>query len=97
MSMAVGSKLQLEPGSWLEALFDVYIGIVVGTSHSVKIISRWWYLKTLLPILRAFGITIDVDGTAKSKDGEKTLKVVAVGYGRTGTVSPSGKLFSVFV
>ena len=87
MSMAVGSKLQLEPGSWLETLYDVYIGTIVGANHFIYICSKWWYIHLVRPILNLFGIRLEKDEEVKSKDDEKTLKVVGVGYGRTGTVS----------
>lgn len=92
MSMAMGAKLQLEPGSFMETLYDIYIGIVVGANHSFYIVSRWWYQNLLRPILLAFGIQFDLFETkaqqqAKQDGKKETLKVVAVGYGRTGTVS----------
>lgn len=78
MSMAVGSKLQLEPGSWEEVLYEVYIGVVVGVGHNVNML----YVNFVRPYLRMLGMaTEEVVGS-----GEKTLKVVGVGYGRTGTV-----------
>lgn len=91
MSMAMGAKLQLEPGSLMETLYDIYIGIVVGANHSFYIVSRWWYQNLVQPILLAFGIQFDLFETKAqqqaNKEGTKeTLKVVAVGYGRTGTV-----------
>lgn len=87
MSMAMGAKLQLEPGSFMETLYDIYIGIVVGANHSFYIVSRWWYLNLFRPILLAFGIELGVFETkAATEKGKETLKVVAVGYGRTGTV-----------
>lgn len=86
MSMASGSKLQLEPGSWLEALYDIYIGTVVGAAHSIYITAKWWYVNVAIPLSAAFGYELKQDKEIVSKDGEKTLKVVAVGFGRTGTV-----------
>jgi hypothetical protein len=85
-SMASGSKLQLEPGSWLETAYDVYIGSVVGASHSFKICAKWWFGRAIAPVLSAAGFQVRADKVVQSADGEKTLKVVAVGYGRTGTV-----------
>ena len=86
MSMAVGSKLQLEPGSWLEALYDVYIGTIVGANHFIYICTKWWYVHLILPILNLLGLHLEEEKQVKSKDGKKTFKVVGVGYGRTGTV-----------
>lgn len=87
MSMAVGSKMHFQPGSWLEAGYEIFIGSVVGAAHSIYIVSKWWYLNVIRPIFSFLGIKMDVDKTVKSRDGEKTLKVVAVGFGRTGTYS----------
>jgi hypothetical protein len=57
-----------------------------------------------MPLLNSVGFNLAKDKVVTSADGEKTLKVVAVGYGRTGTVRPqrskslipmaSGLLFS---
>lgn len=85
MSMSVGAKLQLEPGSWAELVYDVCIGIAVGAAHSFYIVTRWWNIHMIHPILQAFGLKLDQEETNNGK--EKTLKVVAVGYGRTGTYS----------
>jgi hypothetical protein len=87
MSMAAGSKIHFEAGSWLEAVYDVYIGTVVGAAHSCYIVGKWWYVHVLVPLATAFGVQLAADKEVVSKDGEKTLKVVAVGYGRTGTYS----------
>ena len=84
--MALGSKLELEPGSWMEALYDVYIGIVVGTRHFFYISMKWWYTDVAVPALDLLGFQINKYKKVVSKDGKKTLKVVGVGYGRTGTV-----------
>ena len=42
MSMATGSKAQFEPGSWGEALHDVYIGTITGATHSFYLVVKWW-------------------------------------------------------
>jgi hypothetical protein len=39
-----------------------------------------------MPLLNSVGFNLAKDKLVASADGEKTLKVVAVGYGRTGTV-----------
>jgi hypothetical protein len=41
MSMAAGSKMLFEPGSWQEAAYEVYIGVVVGAAHSFYIVTKW--------------------------------------------------------
>jgi hypothetical protein len=99
MSMALGSKLQLEPGSWAELAYDVCIGIAVGAMHSIWITGRWWFNHLVRPILTFAGLM--APQTAESESEENELKVVAVGYGRTGTVrrvhmphpSSRGRLF----
>jgi hypothetical protein len=87
MSMSMGSKMQLEPGSWMEVLYDVYIGTVVGVGHSVKIGWRFVFQTFFASSLRLLGFEIESTDKVVESDGEKGLKVVAVGYGRTGTVS----------
>ncbi|KAL7574204.1 hypothetical protein ACA910_012464 [Epithemia clementina (nom. ined.)] len=87
MSMAVGSKLHFQPGSWLEVVYDVIVGTITGVAHSVYLVSKWWYVNLIRPTLNLCGFRLQIDKVVKSRDGEKTLKVVAVGYGRTGTYS----------
>jgi hypothetical protein len=53
----------------------------------VLMFSRW-YVHLVMPSLNSLGFKLAKDKIITSADGEKTLKVVAVGYGRTGTVSP---------
>ena len=75
MTMKTGSELRFEAGSWQEAAHDIYIGLLVGLGHVFKIFVQMPYnylLGTAIPPpLRESG----------------TLKVVGVGFGRTGTVS----------
>ncbi len=80
--MAHGSKLRFEPGSWQEAVYDVYIGVVVGASHVFYFARRC----VVNPILDAFGIQLRNDATSGKASAERSLKVVGVGFGRTGTV-----------
>lgn len=84
--MAFGSKLQLESGpSVLEALYDVYIGVlVVGASHSFWLVVHVTYSSLYKPLLRAFRRLPYKDKKERNDEG---LKLVAVGFGRTGTVS----------
>jgi len=85
MSMKTGSKLHFEPGSLLESLHDVYMGTIVGAAHSGHVVKKWFDDNLASPLLRAFSLKSDEE--VHSKDGIKTLKVIAVGYGRTGTYS----------
>jgi hypothetical protein len=83
--MSFGSKLQLEPGSWMEAAYDVYIGVVVGGRHSAFLVSRGAYSFFIHPILSLLGIQ-HINSQGEAATNTEGLKVVAVGYGRTGTV-----------
>jgi hypothetical protein len=79
------AKMNFDNGSWQEALYEVYVGITVGSSHG------WYFLKKnamgfAAPVLGAFGVEIGGKTNASIHEG-KELKVVGVGYGRTGTVS----------
>ena len=88
MSMAMGSKLHLEPGSWAEIVYDIAIGIAVGAHHSLYFVTRWWYLHLIQPILTLLGWQgNDVVDLNQKNQTLNSLKVIAVGYGRTGTVS----------
>ena len=91
--MSMGSKVQFEPGSWLEVLYEVYIGIVMGVGHSVKMGSKYLYQTFIVSTLKLIGMDLQASDTVQSKDGEKALKVVAVGYGRTGTVGRCSHYF----
>jgi hypothetical protein len=82
MTMKNGSDLRFEPGSWTEAAHDVYIGLVVGMGHVVKI---FFYA----PYYCLFGSKVSIPLLPPGN-----LKVVGVGFGRTGTVGlPSFLLF----
>ena len=94
---ASSAKIHYEPGSWQEMLNDIYTGTVVGAAHSIYLVAKWWYVNLIRPILNVFGLYLPEDKVVESEDGEKTLKVVAVGYGRTGTVSPPWWSLQIFV
>ena len=73
--MKTGAELRFEPGSWQEAAHDVYVGLLVGMGHVYKIFVQMPYdaifSSSSMPTVRQAG----------------ELKVVGVGFGRTGTVS----------
>lgn len=85
MSMSSGAKMQIEAGSFVEAVHDIYIGFVVGVAHSWYFVDKFFREQIFQPLTSAFGIETSIEGIPEEK--EKTLKVVGVGYGRTGTVS----------
>jgi hypothetical protein len=84
MTMKNGSDLRFEPGSWTEAGHDVYIGLVVGMGHVVKI---FFYA----PYYCLFGSKVSIPLLPPGN-----LKVVGVGFGRTGTVGLPSFLLLLF-
>ena len=86
MSMAFGAKLQLQPGSWMETAYDVIIGIIVGASHSLNMLRKNLVNSSFVQaVFKLFGLVYN-DEDAPSTKRHEGLKVVGVGYGRTGTV-----------
>jgi len=74
-TMKFGSDQRFEAGSWAEFLHEIYIGLLVGMGHVYKIFLEmpWQYL---------FG-----SSQVKQLPPAEELKVVGVGFGRTGTYS----------
>jgi hypothetical protein len=93
--MSYGAKLQLEPGSWTEAAYDIYIGTVVGARHSAFLVSRTFYKLLVQPFLTILGLK-NIFEQAQETINTEGLKVVAVGYGRTGTVRRPTKISVAF-
>lgn len=94
MTSKKASSPNVRRDSVSETLKDWYSGLTVGMYHSC------WYAKDLViaavvrPVQRALGTynpkkeTKVLQRLAKLKEGEKpTLKVIGIGFGRTGTVS----------
>ena len=75
MTMKMGSDARFEAGSWQEAAHDVSIGLWVGLGHVYKIFCQ-------MPYQYLVGTSVQPQ---LQESGE--LKVVGVGFGRTGTVS----------
>jgi hypothetical protein len=87
MRLSLGSKLigQFEPGSWAEAVFDVIVGVLAGTLRTCYIFSTWVYVNIVRPMAKLVGLHLPEGKRPKVVDGK--IKVAAVGFGRTGTVS----------
>jgi hypothetical protein len=97
MPLSIASSITSNT-TWQEMMYDIYIGFVVGAAHSLKLTARWWYYHLIVPMAhRVMGIQLDADKyriESKSWTEEnRKLQVVAVGYGRTGTVRQNGHLF----
>ena len=99
MSHRIGASLGLEPGSYQEAIYDIYVGTVVGAAHIFYFVKRWiidWVIEPLLWVVGKnkkwkTGTSTDESGSnidnVQQPDTDKgELKVVGIGFGRTGTV-----------
>lgn len=82
---------QYQPGSWSDFFGDFYSGLAVGVGHS-----RWYIQNAIhkgwhsISSLGGWTSTDDEgrkDGKIQDTRRETALKVVGVGYGRTGTYS----------
>jgi len=81
--MSYSTKKQFKPGSWEEVLYDYYSGLSVGALHSMRLMTNW--IKST--IVRPTSNLLHHQTSSESKEVKTTLKVVGVGFGRTGTVS----------
>ena len=84
--MELGSTLRWKPGSWQEFFWDVCIGLVTGMGHFMYFL-RNWFVEQPLKL-----VGIQVFQPKRLPKGQGRLKVVGVGFGRTGTVSSSNGL-----
>jgi hypothetical protein len=82
MSMKTGSTMHFEPGSWQEAVYDVYIGTLVGTGHSLYFFRK--YTLDLFVLEPYYYLTGQKEVPELPEAGD--LKIVGIGFGRTGTV-----------
>lgn len=74
-----------EEGSWKEAFHDVYGAILVGAAHPVYFAKDFLH-GVVAPLRRVLGKSHETEPL--EVDGESnTIKVLGVGYGRTGTYS----------
>ena len=81
--MANTANMQLKPGSWQEAAYDVAVGTKVGASHGFYHAKEFVMEHLLRPFMGALGVSFE-ENKLEPIDG---LKVVGVGFGLTGTVS----------
>lgn len=88
MITILGKPIELQAGGWLEVIYEIYIGLVVGIFHGPRVI-----YSTFARFLRKILKLPEADSTQQRKN--EGLKVVGVGYGRTGTVSSSHRSASV--
>ena len=96
MSHKIGANLGLEPGSFQEAIYDIYVGTVVGAAHIFYFVKRWIIDLVIDPLMWVVGkknqqskkhaATDDSGGNSSQPEDKGELKVIGIGFGRTGTV-----------
>ena len=85
--MSTASRVQHEPGSWAETLHEIQVGFIVGAMHNWYFIDKFIKEQIAAPVQSILGLDSSSPSNTLGQEGkEKTLKVVGVGYGRTGTV-----------
>uniref|UniRef100_A0A6T6FWA0 Sulfotransferase domain-containing protein n=1 Tax=Craspedostauros australis TaxID=1486917 RepID=A0A6T6FWA0_9STRA len=95
--MRRGATSNFASGSWQELVHDVYIGTITGASHFPYFLKTWTVEYILLPFLQITRLSsvlfpsLVQDQQAISDQSQshqpKDLKVVGIGFGRTGTYS----------
>ena len=83
--LCFGSQLNLEPGSWLDVVREIVEGTVSGTIRAFYVLAAWAYVNIIRPLANVIGVQLP-EGKREKIPGAK-LKVAAIGYSRTGTVS----------
>jgi len=86
--MSLGTKLNLEPGSWLDVAREIVEGTASGFVRAFYVMTTWAYVNIIIPLARVIGVQLP-EGKREKIPGAK-LKVAAVGYSRTGTVRHAG-------
>jgi hypothetical protein len=91
------SRMNAEPNSWQEATYEMFAGFYVALSHVV-------YFGNLLladyvkrPISKVLGLNVGKKSRLHAANGLQGLKVVGVGFGRTGTVSSVDQISTAHV
>jgi hypothetical protein len=81
------SHMNFEPGSWQEAAYELYVGLYVGIAHTIYFGKLFLVDYVSKPAGKALGYAGEEKKRAPKSKGPHELKVIGVGYGRTGTVS----------
>ena len=85
MPMTFGSKAHFAEGSFMESVVDYAVGTYLGIARASEIISNFVYSNTIRPVAnQVLGLNLSLGTRPKVENG--TIKVAAVGFGRTGTV-----------
>ena len=82
------SRMNFEPDSWQEGLYELYVGFHVGTAHIVYFMKHIFMANVGNPLMKELGMEVQAtEVKPRVSEGDRELKVIGVGYGRTGTVS----------
>jgi hypothetical protein len=81
------SRMNFEPGSWQEALFEIYVGFKVAFGHVIYFARLLFTEYLYKPLMKALGFNVSEKRRINVPHDMQELKVIGVGYGRTGTVS----------
>lgn len=84
--ISIGSKLALEDGSWQQAIVDTCIGVLTGAIRALYLVVSWGYVNLLRPAAQLVGMELPSGKRPKIQGGGE-IKVLAAGFGRTGTYS----------
>lgn len=92
MEFQTGAIYQFEKGTWQAAIHDLVLGTAIGVSRAVwHVFPNEIFYFYLAPIYDHFGIKHSRDRIRAAgypkKNPDDALKVVVLGYHRTGTVS----------
>jgi Sulfotransferase domain len=82
------AAMNFVPGSWQEVAFEMYAGSFVAFTHVVYFMKQFVEEYLSKPFRKVLGLKLKPKTRSRLRNGKNhTLKVVGVGFGRTGTVS----------
>lgn len=81
------SRMNAAPDSWQEAAYEMYGGFHVALSHVVYFGNQVLFDYVKRPVSEVLGLKVGKKGRFHVTKGLQGLKVVGVGFGRTGTYS----------
>lgn len=88
------SRMNAAPDSWQEAAYEMYAGFFVALSHVVYFGNQVLVDYVKRPVLEVLGFEVGKKGRCHVTKGLQGLKVVGVGFGRTGTVRSMDQISS---
>ena len=77
--------MQHPPSSWRELVLDVTTGVWYGSIRAMALVRTCVYVNAVRPLAILLGFS-DLPEGKRPRVANGTIKVAAVGFGRTGTV-----------